>query len=98
LKIAFDWDSAKAHSNLRKHGASSESAMAVFADPLALSVPDDVNAAAELRWVTIGAGKTGPLVVIHTFSESVGDFTLVRIISCRRTTRRELRDYREGTL
>jgi uncharacterized protein len=98
LKIAFDWDPAKAQFNLSKHGVSFESAMAVFADPLSLSVPDDVNEAAELRWITIGAGKTGPLVVIHTFNESVGDLTLVRIISCRRPTRRELRDYREGTV
>jgi uncharacterized protein len=48
LKIVFDWDPAKATANLRKHRIAFESAMAVFNDPLSVSIADDVNESAEL--------------------------------------------------
>jgi len=35
--IIFDWDPAKAASNLRKHGVRFEEAMLVFVDPLAFA-------------------------------------------------------------
>jgi len=40
-RFKFDWDPAKAASNLTKHGVSFEDAMTIFLDPLALSRPDD---------------------------------------------------------
>ena len=60
MRIEFDWDPAKAASNLDKHGVSFEDAMAVLSDPLALSRLDD-DSAHETRWVTIGMGAArGP--------------------------------------
>jgi uncharacterized protein len=97
LKIVFDWDPAKATANLRKHRIAFESAIAVFNDPLSVSIADDVNESAELRWITIGAGSSELLVVIHTFDESDSELVAVRIISVRRPTRREISNYREGT-
>lgn len=39
--ISFEWDSAKAKSNIRKHGISFEEAKSVFFDEYALQFYDD---------------------------------------------------------
>jgi uncharacterized DUF497 family protein len=51
--LRFEWDEAKAKSNLRKHGVRFEDAMLVFADPFAL-VEQDRSEGRELRWQTLG--------------------------------------------
>jgi uncharacterized DUF497 family protein len=40
VRIDFDWDVAKAASNVSKHGVTFEEAMTVFRDPLARSILD----------------------------------------------------------
>jgi uncharacterized protein len=92
----FDWDAAKAAGNFAKHGVSFEEAMAVFADPLALSRPDTDHSIGEERWITIGQGSDLKLaVVVHTFLEYDPNRAAVRIISARRPTKREQRQYEE---
>ncbi len=95
--IIFDWDPAKAASNLRKHGVRFEEAMPVFVDPLALSLLDDDGSVGEDRWITLGATATGLRLLVHTWTELDADRVAVRIISARRPTRREARRYREDT-
>jgi uncharacterized DUF497 family protein len=97
MRFEFDWDPAKATSNLAKHGVSFEDAMPVFLDPLALSRPDEDSGIGEERWVTMGQGHDGKLlVVVHTHGEIADDIVAVRIISVRRPTKRETRQYEEG--
>jgi uncharacterized protein len=51
VRIDFDWDPAKAASNISTHGVTFEQSMAVFRDPLAQSIrmtPAVKNAA--LQW------------------------------------------------
>lgn len=53
----------------------------------------------EERWITLGETATGQLlVVVHTWKDSDidPDRTVVRIISARRPTAREARQYREN--
>jgi len=96
-RIEFDWDPAKARSNLAKHGVSFEAAMGVFADPLALSRLDDDQGPGEERWITLGLAAAGRLLlVVHTHIELSGDRIAIRIISARRATRREARQYEDG--
>lgn len=95
--IIFDWDPAKAASNLRKHGVRFEEAMRVFVDPLALSLLDHDGDVGEDRWITLGATATGLRLLVHTWTELDADRVAVRIISARRPTRREARRYREDT-
>jgi uncharacterized DUF497 family protein len=98
VRFEFDWNQAKAESNLAKHGVSFEEAMAVFHDPLALSRPDEGHGANEERWVTLGQGREGWLVlVVHTYVEIDEDRVAIQVISARRPTRREIRQYEEGT-
>ena len=50
----FEWDSAKAASNLRKHEVSFELAATVFKDPFMQSIPDECYSDIEERWITMG--------------------------------------------
>lgn len=98
MRYAFDWDPAKAASNLAKHGVTFDAAMGVFRDPLHLSRLDEDHGAAEERWVTLGATGEGKLaVVVHTYAEDADGGATIRIISARPATRREIRDYEQGT-
>jgi len=97
MRFEFDWDPAKAESNRRKHGVTFEAAMGVFSDPLALSLLDNESGQGEERWVTIGRNPASNLLlVVHTFVELSAERAAIRIISARRPTRREARQYQEG--
>ena len=52
--MRFEWDSAKAARNLRKHGVSFEEAVSVFYDPLAATGADPDHSEDEERFVTFG--------------------------------------------
>lgn len=99
MRIDFDWDPAKAASNAAKHGVTFEEAMTVFHDPLTRSIPDRDPGFGEERWVTLGETSTGNLlVVVHTWVDTDSDTSAVRIISARRPTASEARQYRENPL
>ena len=84
----FQFDSAKAAGNLRKHGVSFADAEGVFMDPLSLHRIDP-DAEGEERFVAIGEGTAGQLlVVVYTLR---GD--IIRLISARRATPGEIRSY-----
>jgi uncharacterized DUF497 family protein len=96
MRVDFDWDPAKAASNVAKHGVTFDEAMTVLRDPLALSILDPDSAPGEERWVTLGEADTGNrLLVVHTWADIDGEQSVVRIISARRPTRNEARQYRE---
>ena len=90
--MEFEWDPRKASINLQKHTVSFHEAATVFQDPLSATYPDPDRSIGERRYVTIGLSRYGQLLVVaHT---ERGD--LIRIISARRTTRKEQRFYEEG--
>ena len=96
MRIDFDWDPDKAARNATKHGVTFEAAISVFRDPLARSILDRDSSPAEERWITLGETSAGNLlVVVHTWAEIDPDRTVVRIISARRPTLNEARQYRE---
>lgn len=89
----FEWDGDKAVANLREHGISSSEALTVFDDPLAVAFDDPDNSSDEARYLTFGSSRWQRLLVVsHT---ERGD--RVRIISARAATRRERKQYEEGT-
>jgi len=96
--MRFSLDARKAAENLRKHGVAFEDAARLFRDPWRATRLDESRQ--EERWQTIGMPSSAfPLVlpVIHT--RRVSDENSeeeVRIISARRATARERRDYEEG--
>jgi len=91
--MKFEWDPNKAAHNLRKHGVSFHEAADVFADPLAITYDDPDHSMTEHRFIIIGTARNGLLLfVAHT--DRGGD---IRIISARKTTPQERRQYEEAT-
>ena len=93
--MIFDWDNNKSHSNIEKHGISFELASTVFEDMLHLSISDS-GSQSEERWVTVGRAVNGQIiVVVHTYRVQA-EREAMRIISARKATKRERRQYEEG--
>lgn len=94
VQYDFEWDPTKARVNLKKHGVSFEVAVTIFRDPHAVTVFDEEHDENEDRWITMGIAEEGNLlVVIHTFKEMTSQEVTIRMISARRATRRERRQY-----
>ena len=94
--MRFEWDPVKNSSNVKKHGISFEEAVFVFADKNALSIFDNDNTLEEDRWITLGMvtiDKT--LVVVHT-DRSNGNEGIIRIISARKATKSEIKQYTDS--
>lgn len=90
--MTFQWDSDKASSNAKRHNVSFEEALAIFGDPLAITILDPDHSVGELRFLTTGQSRLQRLLVVaHT--EREGE---VRLISARLATRQEKRRYESG--
>ncbi len=88
--MRHEWDRAKARANLRKHGIRFAYAVTALEDDLALTVRDP-DSTDEERWITLGRDGLGRLlVVVFTWRTDI-----IRIISARRATPRERRQYEE---
>ena len=86
--MRFQFDPAKAASNLKKHGVSFADAEGVFYDPLAIHQLDP-DSADEERFVAVGMGSAGIiLVVVYALRGEE-----IRLISARRATRHEVKSY-----
>ena len=83
-EVKYEWDEAKAASNLRKHKVSFEEAKLALADPSAIIEPDDSEPNEE-RWRTTGIAAAGIVFVVTTEP----DDKTIRIISARKATRHE---------
>ena len=96
MRYDFEWDPKKARSNFRKHGVSFESAATVFRDPHLLSISDEEHSEREERWITMGLSQSGVIVVMsHTFTDLGAGAARIRIISARKATRVERKQYEE---
>lgn len=90
--MIYEWDPKKAKANLRQHGVSFDQAASVFLDPLAVTFPDPDHSGEEFREITIGRSASQRVVFLsHTRR---GDRT--RLISARKATRRERKQYEES--
>jgi len=89
--ISFNWDPKKAHSNLNKHGISFTEARTVFLDENALLINDPDHSQDEDRFIPLGfSHKLRVLVVCYS-----GEGHVIRIISARKATRSERKQYQE---
>jgi uncharacterized protein len=91
--VRFEWDPAKAASNLRKHGVSFEEAQTPFLDDHALVVDDPEHAADEARFILLGlSASLRMLVLVPVLRTERG---AIRLISARQATRSERATYFE---
>jgi uncharacterized DUF497 family protein len=92
-ELRFSWDPQKARSNERKHGVSFEEAQTVFFDEHGLLLEDPDPDDPEERFVLLGLSSALRLLLVcHCLRES-GE--LIRIISARRASKPEGKQYRE---
>jgi uncharacterized DUF497 family protein len=92
LALDFEWDAAKAESNLKRHGSSFLEASTVFGDPLSLT-EEERGPHREARLYTMGRSTNGRLLlVVHVDRDD-----RIRLISARVPTRRERKLYDQGT-
>lgn len=82
--------------NFRKHGVEFETALRIFADPLAQTEPD-LGDRGEERWRTVGQ-SSGLLLLIVVYTAVVEQdqaLEFIRIISARPVNRQERRRYEQ---
>jgi uncharacterized DUF497 family protein len=92
--LRFEWDERKNRSNRTKHGVWFEEAQSAFDDPNARLFRDPEHSEEEDRFILIGLSSGARLlVVVHCYRESD---SIIRIISVRKATKKEVRFYEEG--
>ena len=94
MEIFFEWNNEKEKRNIKKHKISFKQATFVFEDPKMLSIPDLEHSEKEERWLTIGIIENKFLVVIsHTIKFISDENITIRIISARKVTKKEEKQY-----
>ena len=90
--MSFEWDPNKAGTNRKKHGIDFADAVIVLEDTNAITSDDPDYE--EARYITIGMDASGRiLVVVYKWREDV-----IRIISARKATNYERKQYEEWTM
>ncbi|MBZ0169639.1 hypothetical protein MELA_02706 [Candidatus Methylomirabilis lanthanidiphila] len=65
--MRFEWDSANAAANVRKHGVSFEEAVSALKDEFSATAHDLEHSESELRFITFGISARGRLLTLsHT--------------------------------
>jgi len=91
--IKFSWDEKKAQKNINKHKISFEEAKTVFADENARLIDDPDHSEDEDRFILIGLSSSLKiLTVVHCYRD---DENNIRIISARKSTKNEEKQYKE---
>jgi uncharacterized DUF497 family protein len=89
--MSCEWDPRKDESNFRKHGVRFAEAEPVFVDDFAVTNTDDESDPHEVRFVTMGTGMKGRvLVVVYCYRGSK-----IRILSARPAEAHERKQYEE---
>jgi uncharacterized DUF497 family protein len=88
--LEFEWDSAKAAANERKHGITFDEARTAFEDEEALLLADPDHSVGEERWVLLGMSQAARLLVVVHCERSAD---LIRLISARKADRDERATY-----
>ncbi|MBI1820151.1 MAG: BrnT family toxin [Nitrospirae bacterium] len=92
--IEFEWDERKNESNRKKHRIWFEEAQQVFDDPNGLVFYDEDHSNHEDRFLLLGLSGSARVLVIVFCERNKRE--IVRIISARKATKKEIKSYEEG--
>jgi len=92
--VRFEWDEEKNESNFRKHAVWFEEAKTIWADPTSLEFFDPEHSVDEDRFIRVGRSTTDKVLLVVFCEKDGGE--VVRIISARKATSKERRQYEEG--
>jgi len=91
--VTYEWDPGKAQANVKKHRVTFEEAVSVFLDLSALTFWDPDHSEGEDREITIGrSARHRVLLIAHAPRDG-----RVGIISARKATGKEQKQYEEAT-
>ena len=93
MSYRFEWDENKARSNQVEHEVTFDEASTVFDDSLARIFDDEEHSIDERREIIIGHSVNNQLLLV-CFTERPNQ--IIRIISARRPTPKERKDYEEN--
>ena len=88
----FEWDEDKAEANRTKHSVTFEEALTCFFDPEQVVFYDPDHSSEEDRELLIGHSSDGRLLIVSYALRG----RITRLISARKTTRREASTYAQG--
>lgn len=90
--MEFEWHETKAKNNAKKHGVTFEEALTCFYDPHQVAFYDPEHSEDEDREIMIARSEKGRLLLVcYTIRDEV-----IRLISARLATKREVKTYEEG--
>ena len=93
--MKFEWDENKNKENIRKHGIPFEEAKTIFFNDF-IEKPDIDHSEEENRFIAIGISYyTRELMVSYCYRNRINGEEVIRIISSRKATEKERRDYYE---
>lgn len=94
MSFTFEWDEEKAEKNVRKHqGVTFHEGVTIFDDPSIATLHDPDHSEDEDRYISLGYSSQGRLLTV-CYTERGEN---IRIISCRKATRRERKMYEYDT-
>lgn len=92
--MQYDWNNQKNRVNFHKHGIWFEEAQTIWADANAVEFFDPEHSDDEDRFVRIGFSTKDRLLLVVFCERCSG--SLIRIISARKATPKEVKDYEKG--
>ena len=92
--VDFEWDEHKNQVNRKKHGVWFEEAQQVFDDSNAIMFFDHDHSKNEDRFILLGLSASVRVLVVVYCERHKGK--LVRIISARKATKKEIKRYEKG--
>jgi len=92
--MRFEWDERKSRNNHRKHGIRFDEAQTVWADENSVEFFDPVHSESEDRFIRIGHSTRARLLLVVFCERGRGE--VIRIISARKATKKEERQYEKG--
>ena len=93
--MKFEWDENKNRENIKKHGVPFEEAKTIFFNDF-IEKPDIDHSKDEDRFIAIGISYyTRELMVSYCYRIRINGEEIIRIISSRKATDNERRDYYE---
>jgi len=80
MVMEFEWNVAKAESNVQEHVSFAE-AMTVFGDPSEVTIPDPDHSDGEFRFLSLGYSEQRRLLVV-AYTEREGCVRLISASGC----------------
>lgn len=91
----FEWDDHKEQLNKQKHQISFVEAATIWRDPQSLEFEDNIHSVTELRFLKIGLSRSLKILIVSFCERSLDEHETIRLISARRATDEEKKNYEE---